>query len=87
MLAKNNGRSVAISDIEALCWKGYADESARKNFNSLFSSLLKNVAAVAHVSLKREKNDVVYVENTNFVDRIMREMRMIVYLLKNWNRI
>jgi hypothetical protein len=87
MLAKNNGRSVAISDIEALCWKGYADESAQKNFNSLFSSLLKNVAAVAHVSLKREKNDVVYVENTNFVDRIMREMRMIVYLLKNWNRI
>jgi hypothetical protein len=83
MLAKNNGHRVAIMDIEAVCWKGYADESARKNFNNLFAMLSKAFASVSHVTLKREKSEVVYMENTNFIDRIMREVRFVVYLLRN----
>ncbi len=83
MLAKNNGRRIAIKEITDVCWKGYVEESARKNFNQLFASMSKTLASVAHVTLKREKNEVLYLENTNFINRIVREVRLVVYLIKN----
>ena len=82
ILTDSNGR-VNIQDIIDLCWKGFTEESARKNFNGTYSTLCKSLENAANVSLKREKNEIIYIEKSNFFNRIMRETRLILYILKH----
>ena len=81
MLIESKGY-VKIHDIIATCWKGHMEESGRKSFNVAFSALNKALADVAHVSLKREKNEIMYIENCNILNRFMRELRLILHIVK-----
>ena len=81
MLIESKGY-VKIHDIIATCWKGHMEESGRKSFNVAFSALNKALTDVAHVSLKREKNEIMCIENCNILNRFMRELRLILHIVK-----
>jgi hypothetical protein len=81
MLIESKGY-VKIHDIIETCWKGHMEESGRKSFNVAFSALNKALADVAHVSLKREKNEIMCIENCNILNRFMRELRLILHIVK-----
>ena len=82
ILNENNGR-VEIQSIIEQCWNSFTEESGRKNFNGSYSTLCKSLENAANVSLKREKNEIIYIDKSNFFNRFIRETRLVLYILKH----